>query len=461
MGDNSLDFSLPNAIKDFVFDLSEATRLSMRPDDVVQLYEYKFKELTDKFFAQSQWPDSRAIAPECNHDDVFLLFYKEMTVRHLFTKLKPQLSDFLESWNNYNKLFDYILNSQERIDVMLTMQWVNDIIQEFVYQFQGFCQYRCQVASRNSEDLKVLQANRSVWSLPTVLRILKNLVRASFPGEENKGRVSDVHAQFGSFAAVEMARLECLLGDYTASLKALSSLNLNDRSEIFMQLPTCQVTVFYHAGICHLMLRRYADAIETFSDVILHISRILKPGAGSMLRNVQALLQKILDKILAMTAIAIALCPGYRVDDQVRELVEGKWAEKLRRMNTGDVQAFVDLFEHTCPKFISPIVPDYSVAINMGQDAFGNQVSVFAAECMQQIAVLKIRSYMRLYASIDISKLARFADVSEAVFISQLISFRHKSMEIQNAPVGEDAISRRYIIPSSLSSFKYRNLSLM
>jgi hypothetical protein len=38
---------------------------------------------------------------------------------------------------------------------------------------------------------------------------------------------------------------------------------------------------------------------------------------------------------------------------------------------------------------------------------------------------------MRLYASIDISKLARFADVSEPAFISQLISFRHKGMEIQ------------------------------
>jgi hypothetical protein len=58
-------------------------------------------------------------------------------------------------------------------------------------------------------------------------------------------------------------------------------------------------------------------------------------------------------------------------------------------------------------------------------------VSVFAAEAMQQVSVLKIRSYMRLYASIDISKLARFADVSEPAFISQLISFRHKGMEIQ------------------------------
>ena len=332
--------------------------------------------------------------------------------------------------------------------LLLTVQWVNDIIQEFVYQFQGFCQYRCQVAYRTPEDLRILQLNRSVWTLPAVLKILSGLVRVSSGSDasttERGGKgPSELHRQFGSFAAVEMARLECLLGDYTASLKALSILNLNDRSEIFMQLPTCQVNVFYHAGICHLMLRRYADAIETFSDVILHVSRMLKPGAGSMNRAVSSLLQKILDKILAMTCMAIALCPGHRVDDQVRDLVDTKYGDKLRRMNGGDIQAFVDLFEQTCPKFISPLVPDYSVSVNMGQDAFGNQVSMFIEECMQQTSVLKIRSYMRLYASIDISKLARFADVSEPSFISQLISLRHKSMEIQAAPVGEDAVTRR------------------
>jgi hypothetical protein len=44
-------------------------------------------------------------------------------------------------------------------------------------------------------------------------------------------------------------------------------------------------------------------------------------------------------------------------------------------MNGGsDIQAFVDLFEQACPKFISPIVPDYSVGVNMGHDAFSNQV---------------------------------------------------------------------------------------
>lgn len=29
---------------------------------------------------------------------------REMTVRHLFTKLKPQMADFLESWTNYTKV---------------------------------------------------------------------------------------------------------------------------------------------------------------------------------------------------------------------------------------------------------------------------------------------------------------------------------------------------------------------
>jgi translation initiation factor 3 subunit L len=310
---------------------------------------------------------------------------------------------------------------------------VNDIIQEFVYQLQGFCQYRCQVASRTAEEKQVLQANRSVWTFPAVSRTLSNLVRAG-----KAAGASELRRQFGSFAAVELARLECLIGDYSASLKALTTLNLNDRSEIFMQVPTCHVNVFYHAGLSYLMIRRYADAIDTFSDIALHVSRTLKPGAANLPKQIQSQLQKMLDKILSLTAIAVALCPGYKVDDQVRELVESKLGERFRKMVAGEVQVFVDIFEHTCPKFISPVVPDYSVAVNIGQEAFSNQVSVFIAEVMQQVSVLKIRSYMRMYTSIDLSTLAKFNEVSEPAFISQLISFRHKSMEVQNAPAGEE-----------------------
>ena len=73
---DSLDFSLPSQIRDFVFDLHELTRVTMRAEDLSQIYEVKFKELTEKYFPQSQWPDAQTVAPECNHDDKFLLFYR-------------------------------------------------------------------------------------------------------------------------------------------------------------------------------------------------------------------------------------------------------------------------------------------------------------------------------------------------------------------------------------------------
>jgi translation initiation factor 3 subunit L len=100
----TVEFTLPGQIRDFVFDLHESTRMSMRQDDVAHYYEVRFKELTEKYFNKSTWPSAQSVAPECNGDEAFLAFYKEMTVRHLFTKLNPQLSDFLDSWSNYNKV---------------------------------------------------------------------------------------------------------------------------------------------------------------------------------------------------------------------------------------------------------------------------------------------------------------------------------------------------------------------
>ena len=72
----SLDFNLPSQIRDFVFDLHESTRITMRSDELNQLYDVKFKELTEKFFPQSQWPDAQTVSPECNTDEKFLLFYR-------------------------------------------------------------------------------------------------------------------------------------------------------------------------------------------------------------------------------------------------------------------------------------------------------------------------------------------------------------------------------------------------
>lgn len=97
-------FTLPGSIRDFVFDLHQATRISLLLDEVTASYESKYKELTEKYFSTSAWPDSDSVASECNNDKEFLFFYKEMITRHFFAKLKPVMKDFIDSWNTYQQV---------------------------------------------------------------------------------------------------------------------------------------------------------------------------------------------------------------------------------------------------------------------------------------------------------------------------------------------------------------------
>ena len=50
-------------------------------------------------------------------------------------------------------------------DLQLPMEWLNDMVDEFLYQFQDFCQYRMKLKNKSQEDLAMLQAkgSASVW----------------------------------------------------------------------------------------------------------------------------------------------------------------------------------------------------------------------------------------------------------------------------------------------------------
>ena len=135
-------------------------------------------------------------------------------------------------------------------------------------------------------------------------------------------------------------------------------------------------------------------------------------------------------QILSLLTIAMALSPGQRVDDQVRDIVESKALDKLRRLQAGDVGAFEDIFESNCPKFVSPCVPaEYPVAGNLCQEEMRMHIAVFLSEVRQHAALLRLRSYMRMYSSIELAKLARFSESSQIDFVSQLIACKHKNAQ--------------------------------
>ena len=77
-------------------------------------------------------------------------------------------------------------------------------------------------------------------------------------------------------------------------------------------------------------------------------------------------------------------------------------------------------------------MPDYSVpnSSNRCMELGGQQSSVFRLEVSQAVAALKLQSYLRMYASIDLPKLARFSELSEADLLCQVLSYKHKLLQV-------------------------------
>ena len=449
---------IPEEVLIFLFDLHDASRNMADKEAVEELYKVKFNELTDKYYSNTAWPDSKLIERECMRngepDDFFLVFYKEMTIRHLFTKLKPQLQDHVRAWNNYKQLFNNLLTIKEPEMTVSTM-WANDIIQEFVYHFQDFCQLRTAAVSnttssdKNNNDIEMLKKNQDIWTLPEIVTILNNLMNFYKTKGNNKNKNkkdnNDINTTtnnnssdnnnclvlLGYFALLEKARLECLLGDFSASLSILDvDVDLTDKTERFTEVPSCHVSVLYHAGVSMVMMRRYDQAVQTLSDIILYVSRNLNKSSTS------GQMKKIDEKSLALVTLAYVLCPSKRISDQVMEHMESKAPERLRKLQNGDTATFVDIFEKVCPKFIAPAVPKYdnNSSSNVGNachETFRCQVNNFANQVEEHLSLGNIRSYLSLYSSIHIEKLASLNECPLTSFESKLRGFKHRVLSPQ------------------------------
>lgn len=76
----------------------------------------------------------------------------------------------------------------------------------------------------------------------------------------------------GYFCIVGLLRVQCLLGNYWLALKMLDPIDLSKKG-LYSRVTSCQITLYYYMGFSYLMLRRYIDAIKTFTAILLYISR--------------------------------------------------------------------------------------------------------------------------------------------------------------------------------------------
>ncbi|XP_076660347.1 eukaryotic translation initiation factor 3 subunit L-like [Halictus rubicundus] len=391
--------------------------------EIQNLYEVSFPKLSEQLFDKCAWPDAQAIAPIVDNDQVFLTLYKELYYRHIYARMQgPTLEQRLNSFYNYCDLFNYILHPETPVQLELPDQWLWELIDEFVYQFQSFTQYRANLSNMTPEEIEHLNAHHKIWDVLCVLNVLhylvdKSKIKSQLEVYASGGDPDSVAGVFGRHSLYKMLGYFSLVG------------------------PGCQISTAYYVGFAYMMMRRYADAIRTFSGILLYIQRTKQLFATRSYQNDQ--INKQTEQMYHLLAICLVLHPQC-IDEGLQQALRDKnYHEKMYKMQYGDLAEFESCFLFACPKFLSltPPNPD-NPNEDYVREAIKHQTQVFMDEVVQQKMLPTIRSYLKLYTTLPLSKLATFMcsntrpdeswDLNKEVsaLTIHLLCFKHKMKNI-------------------------------
>ncbi|XP_022134618.1 eukaryotic translation initiation factor 3 subunit L [Momordica charantia] len=439
---------VPDSVKSFVVHLYRHIR-EKNVYETHQMYETSFQTLSDRLFKDTPWPSVDAVAHFVDNDHVFCLLYREMWFRHLYARLSPTLKQRIDSWDNYCSLFQVVLHGV--VNMQLPNQWLWDMVDEFVYQFQSFCQYRAKMKNKTEQEIALLRQYDQAWNVYGVLNYLQAFVEKSSiiqileqekegleqftatDGYDYSGGSSNVLKVLGYFSMVGLLRVHCLLGDYHTGLKCLLPIDISQQG-VFTTVIGSHITTIYHYGFANLMLRRYVDAIHEFNRILLYIYKTKQYHQKSP--QYEQILKKN-EQMYALLAICVSLCPQVKlIDETVNSQLREKYGEKMMRMQRYDEEAFAiydELFSYACPKFITPSAPSFEEPlVNYNQDAYRLQLKLFLYEVKQQQLLSGIRTFLKVYSTISLGQLAIYMEVDESTLRTILLTYKHKTHAVDS-----------------------------
>lgn len=187
-------------------------------------------------------------------------------------------------------------------------------------------------------------------------------------------------------------------------------------------------TTYYYVGFCYMMMRRYADAIRMFSHILVYVSRtknFQKKEAASY-----DSISKKNDQMYALVAICVAFSPT-KLDDTIHTALREKYGDQFARLQKGGPESlplFEELFRSACPKFISPTPPDFeNPALN--PDPVEHHLSIFMDDVKTNMFSPLIKSYLKLYTTMDLKKLAGFLDTDSETLRGWLLVNKQRSRQ--------------------------------
>ncbi|KAJ2082864.1 hypothetical protein H4R24_001256 [Coemansia sp. RSA 988] len=419
-------------------------------NDLAYNYENQFVRLSDKYYAKAPWPEPQFVAALVGDDGLFLTLYRELYYRHIYSRLHPSLETRFRSFENYCDLFNYILNSDGPIELELPNQWLWDIVDEFIYQFQSYCTHRSRVAKRSPEEIELLKDNSQVWNTYSVLNVLYSLIQKSNINQQllvsrEGGDVIEAAGEFGTrplykmlgyFSIIGLVRVHCMLGDYTLALQMLENIDLGNSRGLFTRVTACHVTIYYYVGFAYMMMGRYADAMQAFVHILTFVTRTKHYHQKSLQYDT---VNKKAEQMYALLAISVSLSPS-RVDDLIQTQVREKYGDQLHKLQRGGggeeaIGVLTELYRYACPKFIMPNPPNYDEleAAVEAMEPQDYQLKCFLREACLQLVVPTLRSFLKLYNTMGLEQLSTFLDIDAAELRNQLMVYKQRCRQVRSA----------------------------
>ncbi|KAJ9094222.1 hypothetical protein QFC21_006048 [Naganishia friedmannii] len=442
--------AVPEDVKKFIVAFHQAI-LASDAAQISAMYEGGWNRLTQQYYSETEWPEAELLAPLVGGDQVFLTLYRELYFRHVYAKLEPNVDDRFQSYENICELFNLLLNSSEPVALDLPIQWLWDMLDEFVYQFQSFTAWRADVAGKTEEEQQLLADNPQIWSCYSVLNVLYSLVQRSAINDqlaaEHTGSTPEeiatiagpygsqpLYRNLGYFSLICLLRVHLLIGDPTLALQTLSQIRLTPDA-LFTKITACHVSTYYHLGVAYMALGRWADAVRAYVGALIYFNRMKSFHTRSYQYGS---ISRQCDRMYALLAICTTLAPG-PVDEGTMSAMREKYGEQLLVMQRGGEDAlpvYRELYLSAAPKFLSPIAPPYETPDLLSAYASSNtadestldpatrHADLFLAGVQASLSAPTMRSFLKLYTSIDAKKLASFMDEDEDDVLEKMMNLK-------------------------------------
>lgn len=186
----------------------------------------------------------------------------------------------------------------------------------------------------------------------------------------------------------------------------------------------------------------------------------------------------------ALFAICNALSPS-RLDDNIANIVKEKYGDQVSKMAKGyyhsalqfnnsaqpinsDATAFEELFIHACPKFMAANPPPYDdpaalsqlMGTEPGPDPAARHLSLFLSNAAAQASAPTLRSFLKLYTSLDAKKLAGFLDTDEEEMVQQMMAMKLAGRSVSRVG-GEKGLLDGTIVRTGDLNFVINEVSIL